>query len=619
MTHGTDEPDKLVCGTFRDEQGVVLWRVWAPHCDPMQLVLYDRDGTRAYDMRPVGWGYFELSLPDVVAGQRYAYRLPDGAERPDPASRWQPEGVHRSSALYFPQDFDWQDGNWPGIPLSEVVIYELHVGTFTSAGTLRAASQRFSELAALGVTAIEVMPLAQFPGGRNWGYDGVHPYAVQHTYGGPEAFQAFVDTAHAHGLAVILDVVYNHLGPEGNYLGAFGPYFTDRYGTPWGQALNYDGADSDAVRRFVIENACMWIRDFHVDGLRLDAVHSIFDFGARHILAELQSEVQHIAREQKRHVQVFAESDQNDVRWVRPAELGGHGLDGVWSDDFHHSVHALLTGEKKGYYSDYGAAEDLARAFSEVFVYDGRYSSFRRKRYGSATGKLPRQHFVVCVQNHDQVGNRALGDRLGTLVSPAAQRLAAALLLLHPGVPLLFMGEEYGETRPFPYFCSFADPSLIEAVRQGRRAEFAAFGWEGDLPDPQAESTFGSAQLSWQWEDDALRQGLRRLYGDLLQARRDWPALAERHVERAWIERDREATEGSKTTLLVVDLGTEVKVRLVANLTDAKCAWPALERENRSCLFSSEWTQYGGELGDALPRALGPYECRVFGPDEYRR
>ncbi len=308
------------------------------------------------------------------------------------------------------------------------------------------------------------MPVAQFPGDRNWGYDGVYPYAVQNSYGGPRALQRFVDAAHQLGLAVILDVVYNHFGPEGNYMAKYGPYFTDRYRTPWGKAVNYDGPESDAVRQFVIDNACTWVRDFHIDGLRLDAVQTIYDLSPRHILAELQAAVQREAGGGGRLVHVIAETDQNDVRLVRPSEIGGYGLDGVWSDDFHHSVHALLTGERDGYYLDFGEPSQVAKALNDVFVYDGCYSPFRRRRHGSRVGAADRTHFVVCIQNHDQVGNRARGDRLSTLVPPAAQRLACGLLLLSPCVPLLFMGEEYGETRPFPFFCSFEDAALVEAV-----------------------------------------------------------------------------------------------------------------------------------------------------------
>lgn len=608
------------CGTFRDEQGVVTWRVWAPRCEQLELVLYDdTGGQNAIGMESEPEGYFVARQANATGGQRYAYRLPDGMQCPDPASRWQPDGVHRPSALYFPEDYAWTAHSWRGLPTDELLIYELHVGTFTPRGTFASAVERLPALVELGITAIEIMPVAQFPGARNWGYDGVYPYAVQNSYGGPSGLQALVDAAHELGLAVILDVVYNHLGPEGNYLGQFGHYFTDRYRTPWGMALNYDGPDSDPVRRFVFDNACMWVRDYRIDALRLDAVHSIFDLGARHLLAQLQDEVQAIARAESRRVQVIAESDQNDVRLIRSAEHGGYALDGVWSDDFHHSVHALLTGEENGYYADFGSAEELARAYSDVFVYDGCYSPFRRRHHGSRTGDLPRERFVVCVQNHDQVGNRAIGDRFGTLLSPAAQRLAASLLLLHPGIPLIFMGQEYGETNPFPFFCSFEDPSLVEAVRRGRRAEFEAFGWSTDLPDPQAEATFDSAVLRWEWPEGTFHQGLRQLYADLLRARRDWPALRARRVQRAWVDDASSSASADHGPALLVAMGTTSdELTIVANLTDRRRPWPKLYRDGQTSLLSSEATRYGGSVSlDDTPDMLLPYECRVFGPIEY--
>ena len=336
-------------------------------------------------------------------------KLADGRELPDPASRWQPEGVNRPSAVWFPSRYSWGDGQWRGVPREDLAIYELHVGTFTPEGTLEAIIPRLPQLAELGVTAVELMPVAQFSGERNWGYDGVHPYAVQNTYGGPRALQRLIDAAHQAGLAVFLDVVYNHFGPEGNYLDLFGPYCTDRYRTPWGKAVNFDGPESDAVRRFVIDNALMWVRDFHADGLRLDAVHAIYDFSARHILAELQEAVQAEAARQNRIVHVIAESDQNDVRLVRRPEQGGYGLDGQWSDDFHHSVHALLTGQRDGYYQDFGRPEQLAKALNDVFVYDGCYSPFRRRRHGSRVGDLDRRRFVVAIQNARPGGQSRAG------------------------------------------------------------------------------------------------------------------------------------------------------------------------------------------------------------------
>ncbi|HEV3023809.1 MAG TPA: malto-oligosyltrehalose trehalohydrolase, partial [Pirellulales bacterium] len=521
-------------GAVLRTDGSVLFRVWAPQRESLRIALWPGGRHVEYAMQPESDGYFTHCRPTAEEGMRYAYVLSNQLERADPASRWQPEGVHRPSATFFPETMDWSDDAWRGVAQADLVIYELHVGTFTPEGTFEAISRRLGELAELGVTAIELMPVMQFPGERNWGYDCVYLYAVQDSYGGPRELQRLVNAAHQAGLAVVLDVVYNHLGPEGNYLSEFGPYFTDRYRTPWGAAFNFDGADSDAVRQFVIENACMWVRDFHIDGLRLDAVHSIFDFGTRHILVDIQDAVQTEARRLGRRAWVIAETNQNDVRLVTPREQGGHGLDGIWSDDFHHSLHAILTHERSTYYADFGHPEQLAKAFTDVFAYDGNYSVFRRRRHGTPVNDAPRERFVVCTQNHDQVGNRPLGDRLSGLWPPATQRLSCGLLLLSPCVPLMFMGQEYGETNPFAFFCSFSDTALVEAVRRGRHAEFSNLA-AGELPDPQDFATFERAKLSWTWQDDATRAGLRRLYADLLAARRRWPALRDCQRTRAHV------------------------------------------------------------------------------------
>ena len=506
-----------------ETDGKLRFCVWAPSHESLTLVLDGRD----VPMTAEPDGYFGHQCDPVDAGARYAYRLPGGDVRPDPASRWQPDGVHEPSAVCYPNRHEWSH-DFRGLPMRDLVLYETHVGTFTDGGTFAAAEQRLDDLVDLGVTAVEVMPVAQFPGERNWGYDGVYPYATQDSYGGPAGLQRFVDACHGRGLAVILDVVYNHLGPEGNYLGQFGPYFTDRYHTPWGGALNFDDRNSDPVRRFMIDNAVMWVRDFRIDGLRLDAVHAIYDMSARHLLAEIQAEVAAVAEESGREIVVIAESDQNDPRITDPPAAGGFGLDGVWTDDLHHSVHTLLTGESEGYYADFGSPEHLAKAYRAGYVYDGIWSPYRKRRQGAPAGDVGRERFVACVQNHDQVGNRAVGDRFGTLVSPAAQRCAAALLLLAPHTPLLWMGEEYGETSPFPFFCSFGDEGLIEAVREGRKREFAGldFDWQGEIPDPHAEATFESAKLTWDWSQPP-HAGLRRLYRDLIAARKTWAALHE--------------------------------------------------------------------------------------------
>ena len=498
--------------------GEATFLVWAPSARTVEVHLVGPED-RWVRMEPAVDGYFRLLLESIAPGQRYNYRLNQRDEFPDPTSRFQPEGVHGPSQV-VDSDFSWTDTDWKGIPLSSYIFYELHVGAFTPEGTFEALIGQLDYLLGLGITAIELMPVAQFPGDRNWGYDGVYPFAVQNSYGGPSGLKRFVDAAHRKGLAVVLDVVYNHLGPEGNYLSRFGPYFTDRYHTPWGMAVNFDGEESNPVRRFVIENALRWVTEFHIDALRLDAVHAIFDHSPHHILQELAEAVHARGRELGRSIHVIPESDLNDARLVEDPAHGGYGLDAQWSDDFHHALHVALTGEQGGYYADFGNLRDLSTALSEGFIYSGRFSKFRGRHHGTPSAHLPADRFVVCAQNHDQVGNRMLGERLSALLDFEQQKLAAGVLLLSPFLPLLFMGEEYGETAPFQYFVSHSDPGLIAAVREGRAREFAAFAWKGDVPDPQADSTFERSR-----PDEALRNRgrhgiLLRFYQELIRLRK---------------------------------------------------------------------------------------------------
>lgn len=600
-------------GAYRCGTQAVRWQLWAPCSESVSLVRWPASGCVETPMAPQPGGYFSCERPGVEEGQRYAYRLADGREYPDPASRWQPDGVHCPSAVFFPDDFAWSDETWRGIEREELVLYELHVGTFSPEGTFAGVLPRLPELRALGVTALELMPVAQFPGQRNWGYDGVFPYAVQHSYGGPRGLQQLVDAAHTAGLAVILDVVCNHLGNEGNYLAKFAPYFTDRYRTPWSGAVNFDGPDSDAVRQYILDNARQWIRDFHLDGLRLDAVQTMYDLGPRHILAEIQEAVERAGAAAGRAVHVMAESNQNDTRLVASVARGGFGLGAVWSDDFHHSLHAWLTGERDGYYQDFGDPQHVAKALESIFVYDGCYSQLHRRRHGSQVGDLDRSRFVICIQNHDQVGNRARGDRLGSLVPPAAQRLACGLLLLSPCTPLLFMGEEYGESRPFPFFCSFGDPKLVAAVRRGRRDEFAAlaFHWGGEIPDPQAFETFASAQLTWSWPEGSRQAGLRYLYQDLLTARRQWTPLRDRQHTTARLVSGRSA-QGEEPPLLVVERGAGDSLLACANLAPVETPL-AVDVDGRQAVLSTEQPRYGGERSLAIAvQRLAPYELILF-------
>jgi maltooligosyltrehalose trehalohydrolase len=498
--------------------------VWAPHVRRLEVILTG-PGERCLPMQPRERGYFELVAEDVAPGQRYGYRLDGERDRPDPASRFQPDGVHRASAVVDPH-FAWTDESWHGIPLHRYITYELHVGTFTPDGTFAAAIAHLDELQELGVTAVELMPVAQFPGGRNWGYDGVQPFAVQNTYGGPDGLRRFVDAAHQRGLAVVLDVVYNHLGPEGNYLAEYGPYFTDRHQTPWGQAINFDDSGSDEVRRFFIENALYWIEAFHIDALRLDAVHAMFDFSARPFLQELADAVRLEGERLNRRVYTIAESSLGDARLITPKELGGCGIDAQWCDDLHHALRTALRDERSAYYADYHGFEDLVKAYRDGFVQDGRYSEYRGRRHGNSARHIAPLRLVVCSQNHDQVGNRLRGERLAELIPYEQHKLAATAVILSPFQPLLFMGEEYGETAPFQFFVSHTDPALVEAVRRGRKTEFARFRWQEEPPDPQDERTFQGCKLNHELKQDGRHRRLWDYYRRVIELRRTEPPLA---------------------------------------------------------------------------------------------
>jgi maltooligosyltrehalose trehalohydrolase len=470
-------------------------------------------------------GYFSGEA-EARPGERYRYRLDGGDELPDPASRWQPDGVHGPSAIVDPGAFAWGDHDFRAPPLEEYAIYELHVGTFSEAGTFESAIGRLDDLVELGVTAIEIMPVGEFPGARNWGYDGVDLWAPQSTYGGPDGLRRLVDAAHARGLAVVLDVVYNHLGPEGNYLGRFGPYLSDLHHTPWGQAINADGPGSDEVRRFFCGNALHWLDEYHVDALRLDAIHGIVDTSAVPLLRELGELVRDLGERRRRSFELIAESDLNDPRVILPGLLGGFGLDSAWNDDLHHSLHVALTGERHGYYADFAEPGDLTKSLRQGFVYDGRFSQVRDRRHGAPPTGLDGRNFVVYSQNHDQVGNRGLGDRLPETVSLERLKLAAGVVLLSPYVPLLFMGEEYAERAPFLYFTDHGDDDLNRAVREGRAREFAAFAREGKLLDPHDPEAFARSRLDWGLRTQGAHAQVRSLYRELLHLRRSHPALA---------------------------------------------------------------------------------------------
>jgi maltooligosyltrehalose trehalohydrolase len=507
-------------------KGLCDFTVWAPFALSVSLKFVAPE-QRLVPLKKGERGYWHTRADGCLPATQYLYLLDGERERPDPASQYQPEGVHGASEVVDHTAFRWTDGGWKGLPLPSMIMYELHTGTFTPEGTFEAIIPRLGDLRDLGINTIELMPVSQFPGDRNWGYDGVYPYAVQNSYGGPEGLKRLVNACHQMELAVSLDVVYNHLGPEGNYLWDFGPYFTDRYKTPWGEAINFDGPYSDEVRDYFIANALHWITEYHIDALRIDAIHGIFDFSARHFLQELGEAVRLHAQSVRRDVYVIPESDLNDVRVIRPVEVGGHGLDAQWNDDFHHALHTLLTGERNGYYEDFGRTEHFEKALREGFIYSGEYSLFRKRRHGSSSKDRPGLQFVVFSQNHDQVGNRMRGERLSSLVSFEALKLAAGAVLLAPNIPLLFMGEEYGEKAPFLYFVSHGDKALIEAVRKGRNDEFKHFAWNGELPDPQDERTFLTSKINWEKRLQGEHAVLLNFYRTLVKLRREIPALSE--------------------------------------------------------------------------------------------
>ncbi len=518
----------------------VRFRVWAPKVASLSVRICGEP--REIAMRSEDKGYFSGFVSDAGPGAQYFYVLNGDRQRPDPVSRSQPLGVNGPSEVVDPGLFEWEDEDWRGIPLKEMILYEIHTGTFTPEGTFEAVIPYLGYLKDdLGITAIELMPVAQFPGERNWGYDGTYLYSPQHSYGGSQGLKKLINASHRAGLAVVLDVVYNPLGPEGNYLANYGPYFTDRYLTPWGPAINYDGPESDEVRRFVTDNALHWIAEYHVDGFRIDAVHGIFDFSARHILRDIREVVHGQAKKLGRPVVVIAESDLNDVRVIDPPRRGGHGLDAQWNDDFHHCLHALLTGERGGYYQDFGEFKQLAKALREGFVFTGQYSSYRRRRHGSPSRHLAPEKFVVFSQNHDQVGNRMRGERLSSMVPFEALKLAAGAVLLSPNIPLLFMGEEYGEKAPFQYFVSHSDPTLIEAVRKGRKEGFAGFPLQDKMPDPQNEETFCRSTLHLDLHQHENHQRLLDFYRTLIALRKKILRLSQpprKGIEIGCLEQD---------------------------------------------------------------------------------
>lgn len=519
---------------------MTTFRVWAPKPESVALRVAGSDNAVSdipMTRDPSGWWAVDFAAP---RGAKYQY-IVDGDPLPDPRSPWQPQGVHGPSATVDHSAFQWTDHGFQAPPFSSALVYELHIGTFTPEGTFDSAIHKLRYLADLGVTHVEIMPVAEFPGRWGWGYDGVDLYAPHHDYGGPDALKRLVDACHAHGLAVILDVVYNHLGPSGNYLARFGPYYTTRHRTPWGEAINFDSAGSDEVRRFFCDNALMWMRDYHMDGLRLDAVHAYVDISATHILEQLATETARLEAELGRNLVLIAESDLNDPRIIRDREIGGYGISAQWSDDFHHALHAALTGERDGYYADFGSIAQIAKALRNAWVYDGCYSQHRRRTHGRPAAGLSGWKFLGYMQNHDQIGNRARGERSAALMSAGKIKIAAALVFTAPFVPMLFQGEEWGASTPFLYFTQHEDPELGRAVSEGRVSEFETFGWEASqIPDPQNAATFERSKLDWEECAEEPHAGVLEWHRNLIRLRRSFQDLLDGDFDKVQTDFDEE-------------------------------------------------------------------------------
>jgi maltooligosyltrehalose trehalohydrolase len=594
------------------EVGGVTFRVWAPSRREVGVAV----GGTALAMAPVGDGVFEVHVPGLGAGADYMFVLDAQDRRPDPASRRQPAGVHGPSRVVDPAGFAWSDTGWKGLPLDAYVIYELHVGTFTRAGTFDAVIDRLDYLKDLGVTAVEIMPVASFPGTRNWGYDGTYLFAPQESYGGPEGLRRLVDACHRRGLAFILDVVYNHLGPDGNYLACYGPYFTNRYHTPWGDAVNFDGPGSDGVRRLFIDNALYWLTEFHVDALRLDAIHGIYDVSARHILAEMNHAFTNEARRLGRQAHLIAESDLNDTRVVDPVERGGHALAAQWSDDFHHALWTVCSGARRGYFEDFGRMEDLRKALTSGFVYDGAFSRHRGRRHGNSSRHVPGRQLVVYTQNHDQIANGSQGARVDALLGPERARVLAAVLFASPYVPMLFMGQEYGELNPFLYFVSHENTALVQAIREGRRAEFAAFGGEGFMDDPQSEETLARSRLDWDRLDSGPHALQLAFFREICALRRTRASLANMRKDLLDVRVSADDARDRWLTIQRRDPSGEVTL-LLANLGERPCEIPTPPDSSRlRVLLASDDRRFGGHGDGATATSSGtlpPWTARLLG------
>lgn len=600
-------------GAFYKNNGTTSFTVWAPRLSCVSLkVVYPKE--LLLPMKADDFGYWSIDNVPVTPGAKYYYQLDNNIDRPDPASRFQSQGVHGPSEVISPF-YAWQDLEWNGIALEKYIIYEMHIGTFTKEGTFDAAIGKIRYLKDLGITAIEVMPVAQFPGSRNWGYDGAYHFAVQDSYGGPEGLKRFVDECHMQGIAVVLDVVYNHFGPEGTYVNEYSYYFTDKYHTPWGTAINFDDSFSDGVRNYFFQNALYWFRDYHIDALRLDAIHGIFDFGAHHFLNELAEKTEEYSIQSGRKRFLIAESDLNDIRVILPYELNGFGLDAQWHDDFHHAIIALVTGERKSYYGDFGSIAQLEKAYHDGFVYSWEYSKNRKRHHGTSSVNIPGKQFVVCIQNHDQVGNRLLGERISHLIPFEALKLLAGALLVSPYIPLLFMGEEFAADTPFMYFISHGDENLVKAVREGRAREFVEFHCNEQSPDPQSKEVFDKCKINWESIQLPRHETMYNFYKKLISLRKDKHALSKLVRNKLKI-----STNLEKTAMVLEKEYNEEKIIAIMNYSNSSAI---IQRGMIDCsgvkiIDSSDesWLGRGSKLPSLIysdtEYELAPYQFALY-------
>lgn len=587
---------------FNDDDEAVV-AVWAPDAKKAAVIVNDQT---SLNLNRSDFSYWTLTTAELKPGDSYRFKLDNKDPLPDPASLSQPDGVHGASMALDLNQFKWTDTKWQNPALEQYVIYELHTGTFSDDGTFDGIAEKLHHLKNLGITAIEIMPVAQFPGERNWGYDGVFPYAVQNTYGGAEGLAKLVNTCHEYGLAVILDVVYNHFGPEGNYLCSYGPYFTGKYHTPWGDAINFDDAWCDEVRHYFIENVMMWFSDFHIDALRLDAVHAIKDFSPKHILKEIKENVDALMAQTGGKHHLIIEFDLNDPLFIDPLQKRGYGMDAQWIDEFHHALRVTAGEKREGYYSDFEGITHLAKSYNDAYVYDGIYSPGRLKTFGAKADDNPGNQFIVFSQNHDHIGNRMLGERSSQLFSFEMQKLMAGAVMVSPFIPMLFMGEEWAEANPFQYFVSHSEPELVEAVRKGRKAEFASFHAEGETPDPQAEATFSHSKLQWELSSQEGHKQMLAFYKALISIRKQLPALATLNRKNL-----KTSVNESYKTLLLERWHDGQKVYCLMNFSDEERAVPLPKNEQWVTVLNSADTAWNGP-GPAASGVIRPQSIIIY-------